>query len=106
MVAVGGVTKPGELDREVQKAELLGDPLAPLLRALVTFSTRVQLDEETIRRLGYEASAGAQQASRALARAAAWEAVARLWLVGLGLLAAGFLAGVGATLWMTFRIMH
>jgi len=53
------------IEHEIRKAEVLGDPMAPLLRVLLE-ARRDGVTEETLARLSYEAAAGARTEVRKL----------------------------------------
>jgi hypothetical protein len=78
------------IEHEIRKAEVLGDPMAPLLRVLLE-ARRDGVTEETLARLSYEAAAGARTEVRKLVEIE----VRRQWMsLASGLLVAAIIGAV------------
>lgn len=82
-----------KIEHEVRKAELLGDPMAPVLRVLLD-QQRDGINEESLRLLAYEAAAGARSEMRKLVEIE----VKRMWIRYAPWLLLAVLAGFSAGL--------
>ena len=82
-----------QIEHEIRKAEILGDPMAPLLRVLLE-QRHEGISAESLQRLSYEAAAGAQTEVRKLVEIE----VRRQWTRIVPWLLVAFLAGACAVL--------
>jgi hypothetical protein len=86
-----------QIEHEVRKAEVLGDPMAPVLRVLLE-ARRDGVTEETLHRLSYEAAAGARTEVRKLVEIEVRRQWPRVAAVLLAAVVVGFCLAVAAVI--------